>query len=427
MRFCTQLAPRVFIAFILAFSISPPSRATIARQIVLGGQPLFRFGVHSATSTTAGSGNTGLVTPLNGSLWYDDDYNSFYNPAYINDLRDYAVIEKGFEGGLFQGAFENYVFGVYLNRGNPGGNDEATGPGTAYGNSHLVRPGLGAKKGFVGSSARIASTQRPIDIFVAGDTLVRWGAHLSWAYNRDESLATTTESGAEVTARYWHADIGLQVLGFEPFFGTTFESRYDNRLVSQSSTQELSELDAGVRLKYDIWNPYFLYRNYREEGHATAGGGGTSYVRIFGVGTSHDSRVADGVHILKNIGVWLASIHDDLGNDSYDKGYSQTVVPLNVALEAEALSWLTLRAGATYDFINQVRYDNADPAGIVQNRSQSLTGTTTFRLGSTIKLGKLQLDSAFGTGTPGTTDPLNSSSIGFDSQTFAYFSADYRW
>ena len=34
---------------------------------------------------------------------------------------------------------------------------------------------------------------------------------------------------------------------------------------------------------------------------------------IWGLGVGHDSKVADGVHVLKNIGFWLNAVQDDNG------------------------------------------------------------------------------------------------------------------
>ena len=106
-----------------------------------------------------------------------------------------------------------------------------------------------------------------------------------------------------------------------------------------------------------------------------------------------------------------------------------------MALEAEATSWLVLRAGIGFDFINDRKYNtsnsgqNPNPAPITA-ANQSFTGNTSFRIGSTLKFGKLHVDSAFGNGTKPATnagESLDTSSTGFDSQTFALVSASYHW
>jgi len=60
-----------------------------------------------------GTGDGGLVLGANGSsgsFHADDDYNLFYNPAFVNDQADWAIIEKSnFTGaglgGTAQGGF----------------------------------------------------------------------------------------------------------------------------------------------------------------------------------------------------------------------------------------------------------------------------------------------------------------------------------
>ncbi|MBI3541837.1 MAG: hypothetical protein HY075_00995 [Deltaproteobacteria bacterium] len=153
---------------------------------------------------------------------------------------------------------------------------------------------------------------------------------------------------------------------------------------------------------------------------------------------------------MKNVGFWVNSVEDDNGaaaatlggqaGPDRNKDFKDFVLPLNVAIEAEATSWLTLRAGATMDLVNSRRFAssnkgaNANPAAIT-DKGQSQNGNTNFRIGSTFKFGKLHLDSAFGTGAANaavnqngsTNSGLDNQSVGLDSQTFALLSASYHW
>jgi len=410
--------------------------ASLARQAVFQNQPAF--------GTTAGDVT---VNAVNGSLWYDDDYNVFYNPAYINDNKNYVSINKGMEGGFFKGEFENFAYGVYFNRG--GGNTAAT----VNANTLTATPGYNPRAGIIGATATAINTQRPIDIFFGGDTGVKWGFHAAWAYNRNQTVAnsTTGQNGsAELSNRYWHFDFGVQVMGFEPFLGATLFSKYQNDVTAQTGGGQtlvgnLDEFNAGFRYKYEGWTPYFVYKKWKESG--TPAGGATQLstrFHVFGLGVGHDTKVADGVHILKNIGVWQSSVEDDTAatagtniggqtNPDFNKDFKETAVPINVALEAEATSWLTLRAGATYDFIRNRKFAssnkaaNANPSALT-DKNQSQAGATTFRIGSTFKFGKLHVDSAFGNGAGAAAAAgLDNQSFGFDGQTFALVSASYHW
>jgi len=407
--------------------------ATIARQAVLGNQPAF---------STLGSATTTTVNTVNGSLWYDDDYNVFYNPAYIMDNKNYVVVQKGFEGGFFKGEFDNFAYGVYVNRGGVGNAN------AGYGNANLVAPGIRYNTSLNGSAGTAVSTQRPIDFFVGGDTGIKWGLHVGWAYNRDASVATKTAgtttqpfADAERTARYWRFDLGASVMGLEPFAGATLFSKIQDN-TANNVTQNLNDFNVGTRYKYEGWTPYVMYRQYRESG--SSGTGLTSIVtglnvgqrqhrtRIIGGGVGHDTKVADGVHVMKNIGFWYGSTEDDGSTTEYRRDFKRMILPINVALEAEATSWLSLRGGIGYEFIDSVKGANttAVVGTTLSDRHQSQAGSPTFRIGSTFKFGKLNIDSALGTGgsvTAGTAATLDGTTAGFDAQTFAQISASYRW
>lgn len=400
--------------------------ASIARQAVFGGQPSF--------TTTDGLVTVNAAT---GGLWYDDDYNVFYNPAYVNDYKNFATVSKGTEGGWFSSFADNFAYGIYMNRG--GG-----APGTSYAGGTAFAPGLNQQtRYFAAARTNGIDTQRPIDFFIAGDTGVKWGLHVAWAYNRNQTTATNPNNGdVEITNRYWHFDLGAEVMGFEPYVGTTLFSKYQEQVTGSAKTleQSLGELNAGLRYKYEGWTPYVAYKNYREGasdfvlGSQTATSPMQKQARhsMLGFGVGHDSKVADGVHIYKHIGYWMNDVQDDAAATELGKNFREKVIPFNLAIEADATSWLVLRAGATFDFLRERVFDNTTAVTTtnVGDRAQSQAGRTTFRIGSTFKFGKLHVDSVFGTGaaatTPG-TENIDSNSFGFDAQTFAAVSASYHW
>jgi len=407
--------------------------ASLARLAVMGTEPFFTSSV--------------TVNAVNGSLWYDDDYNVFYNPAYVNDYKNYATMNKGLEGGFFKSEFENYVYGLYVNR------NGGASFGNVNTNTSIMAPGFSTLGNYIGS-ATVLNVQRPYDFFIGGDTGLKWGAHLAWAYNRNQMAGNSNSNSgsAEITARYWHADLGAEVMGFEPFVGLTFLTNYQNNTASQASTAALSEFTGGFRYKYENWTPYFMYHKWRQGGvnNNTMVTQLQTRHNIWGIGVSHDAKLADGVHFIKNVGAWLNAVQDDNGTGfgpsnstttvdgqsvpSANQNFTDYVIPVNIALEAEAASWLVLRAGATVDFINDRKYNtsnsnaNASPAPIT-NANQSLAGRVAIRMGSTLKFGKLHIDSAFGNGAATTTgaENLDTSSTGFDGQLFALMSASYHW
>lgn len=415
-------------AILAALLVGSNAMASIARQAVMGSHPVF---------TSAGAGT--VSTLANGSLWFDDDYNVFYNPAYINDNKNYVTVQKGFEGGFFKSEFENFAYGVYMNRGGTGN------AGANYGAGSLVAPGNRARTAFVGTGTAL-NTQRPIDLFFGGDTGIKWGFHVAWAYNRDQlGGSQPNNADAEVTNRYWHFDLGAEVMGLEPFIGATLFSKYQNTITSQRSEANLDEFNAGLRYKYEGWTPYAVFSKTRQSGLPVAAANQVqARLNNFGVGVGHDTKVADGVHVYKHVGFVMSSVEDDAGaagstpagitlTADANRDYRDIIVPLNVALEGDATSWLTLRAGVAYDLINQRKYASTNKTAgnttALTDKNASFAGTTRFRVGSTFKFGKLHVDSAFGNGAAAAAggENLDTSAVGFDGQTFALLSASYHW
>jgi len=403
--------------------------ASPARLAAMGTQPFFR-----STGVTANP-NTGVtensdINIVNGSLWYDDEYNIFYNPSFINDNRNLVTISKGIEAGVFLSLLENFVSGVYFNRG--GGN----GPQSVYDEVGLVGPGLNARPDLVGTlGVQSLDTQRPLDFFFGGDTWVKWGVHVSWAYNRDQvTRATLTEPGNQTTARYWHVDLGAQVLGLEPFLGTTIFSRVENTggfLGANQGIQNLNEFNAGLRFKYDNWWPYVVFHKYREGGtpFTPVAANNVTQVQttmnIWGVGLSHQMKLAEGVTLYKNATFYFNKVKDTTTTTAALRAYSQYIIPFNVALEAAITDWFTLRGSGAFDFVNERRIPSPQLAPAKQKQSQ--VGTLEFRIGSSLQFSKFQLDWAFGSTALGAPTNLDATNIGFDAQFFSLLSASYRW
>jgi len=446
-------------AMVAAWLVGSSAFASIARMAVLGTQPAFT-GANNTAANIAAGGTGGTTTNIvNGALWYDDDYNMFYNPSTIMDSKNFVSFEKNLEGGWVSAIGDSFAYGVYVNRGGSGSNGVQNG---MYGaTANLAAPGLNTATNTAyagtgtgaGSGVTPINTQRAIDLLFGGDMGIKWGVDVTWAYNRDQTPATATQQGLEASNRYWHVSAGAQVMGFDIFLGTTIASQFqfNNTNLPTTAVDNLVDQNIGVRYKYEAWTPYVTYHKFRRSGNGpgvsdpTVSGAASTQVQtnfdIIGGGVGHDSKIADGVHVLKNIGIYYNSVGDTAGSTFNLRDYKEWVLPINLALEAEAASWLTLRAGLEYDFWAERVFANngtslATASTAATSVRQSQANLPTVRIGSTMKFGKLHVDSAFGNGTVKTTGAAGdgssqttagASSIGFDSNTFALVSASYHW
>src|SRR5579885_2337655 len=96
------------------------SKRVLAVALVFG--ILATSNAFASRSRTAvlGTGDGGQFLSA-GSFFYDDARNIFYNPAYVNDFKNWGIIEKSnFPGGTAEGGFvtslSSFNLGVYVNR-----------------------------------------------------------------------------------------------------------------------------------------------------------------------------------------------------------------------------------------------------------------------------------------------------------------------
>lgn len=351
----------------------------------------FQLGSSSAQASRArllvlGTGDAG--TALNGgSFFYDDSYNIFYNPAYVNDFRNWAIIEKSnfpgasAQGGVF-GSIGQFNFGVYLNRGNA----VATYPSFAI-------SGAGAAPLGNAASTYTVVPQRPIEAYFGADMGVKWGVGLTFASN----------NSATGNSNYLLAHLGASVSGFEPF-GTI-------RLGGTEPGATHSMYRAGLRYRWGEWTPYGAYTNTRDEA-----GGVTQRENTWGLGLGRSTKVTEGINMNYALSFWRVS---DAGGAVEGTRY---LLPLDVSFEGAVLTWLTLRAGVGYRVLDRAK------VGTDAN-SQTVGDSTTGRVGASFHVGKVDFDWAVGK-AGGTTEAATTPDTQvFDVSTgfFTAASLSYKW
>jgi len=146
-----EIMSKRILAVTLAFGILATSNAFASR----------------ARTSVLGTGDAGLFL-TGGSFFYDDARNIFYNPSYVNDFKNWGIIEKsngtttGVQAGTNSQAEGGFVtsmgafnLGVYLNR--------MSDLAHAAGSSNIT-------------------DSRPIEVFFGGDASnMKWGLGLDYA------------------------------------------------------------------------------------------------------------------------------------------------------------------------------------------------------------------------------------------------------
>lgn len=359
------------------------------------------FNAHASRARilVEGTGDAGVILGSGGStgsFTHDDDYNIFYNPSYIADHKNWAIIEKS----NFSPAANTLSNGTT----GEGGFAKDFGPVSAA----LF---FNRQDALNDASYSNQSAMRPVDLIIGGSARsVHWGLGATY------SAYTTPNpnlSGNTVTATDLVLRAGLTWNDFEPFaswrpVGT------DSGLVTTPANHGYV---VGARYHVGDFVPFAAYRN---DSYNSI----TNY-RAFGLGVGRAIKVSEEITLSANIGWFRQSVganvagtNGNLLNGSTVAG-DRSVTPLNIDAECSPLQWLTVRGGLGYNFLDRVG-------------GTTLTDNTSARIGATAHAGHMDFDMAVGTGTStanateATTSP---STQAFDlAHGFVTAAAlDYRW
>jgi hypothetical protein len=265
------------IVAVLALSlVSSSAFASQAKNIISGG---------------GDGGNILGVGGMNGSFYTNDEYNMFYNPAFINGMKKWAIVENGSTSGVSGGFVTEagaFNLGVFLNRS-----------------------GLTAGRG-----------AQPIDIVLGGDMGVKWGV----------GLTHTLSEGGPATTRL---KAGAMVADFEPFVHYTLK----NTNGAASETKD-SGMTVGTRYHWGDWTPYAAYTTTKA---TTAGTEAANSASTWGLGMGRNAKFGD-VTMDYAISYWNGKTAADVKSQS---------VPVNMNFSAKAASWFTARAGFAHNLITR--------------------------------------------------------------------------
>jgi hypothetical protein len=305
-----------------------------------------------------------------GSFYYEDAYNFFYNPAYVNDYKNWAIFEKGTNDTAsfgFVSSMMNFNLGLFFNRN-------------------------AALNSFNGHQIGANAT----DLMIGGDAGVKWGVGLTYG-----SSGNSNDRSSNLDIR-----AGVSVSGFDPFLSV---KAIGSDKVGGTKTASYTDNKLGLRYHYGEWTPYAAYRMQQNKTEAT---GAKSKDNSFVVGLGRETKLAEGARLVYSI----YYVNSKVSTDPATTDTKLSLLPIDMAIEADALSWLTLRGG--------VHHVLASASGTNE--------TTTARIGGTFHVAKVDVDYAFGTSANGAGGASNattadSQDIGFDSGTFHEIAMRYSW
>jgi predicted porin len=275
-------------------------------------------------------------------------------------------------GGFFREQ-DSYNYGMYV------GFDANTSTGLAH-------------------STGFMSQSNAYDLFLAGNTGMKWGARLHMASSKNEIINVLTNSVARDNSA-----MGLGLGMMQGDLGV-----YANIDLSDKSTgktgvgglaADTSELKPSfnVGAGYDMGGiHYYAQYNTSQLDETVAGVSSTTKANAIYVGAGRAHELAPGVNL------WTSATYVNTTNETTSKTTASTL-PLLVAVEGQVSSWLTLRGSVTQNFL----LNTTD----VDGKVNSSTDTTGLGLGASVVWGKLQIDGTLGGTANATSYAINGNNL----------------
>lgn len=402
--------------------------ACLAVAVVVGSTNAFASRARQQVMGTADPFGA-LSDGTHGSFYYDDNLNIFFNPSYVNDFKNWVALEKsnaGAAAGQAEGGFvtslANWNLGFYFNRG--GAVNVAPGGATTITNTGNART-AGYTAGTVATGVDIGQI-RPIDMVLGtewNNMKFGFGATYGFVQGRHQNINTAPNADNRIQDLTLRA--GAQLYDFDPFFHFKVIGKEKTKVGAATAqfSEETREMKtkswaAGTKYHYGEWSPFAFVR-MDEVDQTVAGQAGSSATprktvkleaSTWGIGVGRNTKLGD---TMLNYAF------------SYHKqslaGTGRNVLPFNLSVEHDLVSWLALRGGLTYNL-----WDRTD--GVTTTNAAG--ANTTGRMGATIKVGKANFDWTIGgtsTAAAGGAHSVDSSVFDFSNGLFTTASFTYAW
>lgn len=267
------------------------------------------------------------------------------------------TLEAHAEGGFVMKS-DTHAYGAYVGRRSDAFNT-------------AVLAGIGA-----GLSANALLEQNPLNLFYATKTgEITWGATVKYSNGKDEANdAKSSSTGLALGAQFgaWEAEITQGITGKSEFGANSIESK--------GMTQ--------IGVAYNINENMMAYGNYGMiKADADIGGNSTTVLDVtsFGAGFVNTVVRTEDANFFYGVAV----------NQTKVKGDSETLaLPVWMGIEANATSWMVLRASVKQNILLNEEKDEA-------SGNKEDVDSVTFAAGAGFRLGKGMLDASFGTANAG--------------------------
>lgn len=376
-----------------------------------------------------------LGEEITGSQYINDSRNIFLNAATANDYKDMAIFELGDDGKTGNN--------VGTGLGAKGDNDhtpQAEG-GVLYGHGSMV---YGAYFGgessqthearqYLSLNDRVVHQDNQLDLFVAGDSGVKWGANLTYSKNKSDTVEP--EAGGtdfeDIDSQTLTVRGGVIMGAIEGFANVAVMNKFEGNLNAGGQEEEFTGklgFEVGGTYNMGAGKVFAFWRHAKWEqesdvaasattsaGPAYSGEADGATDRYI-VGYGREEKVSDKATMFYKVAVRMNKRKLETKDDG-DAQLDDTVVPLTVGLEYDVESWLTLRGSISQNIYGQADYDyddslitagvNPGVTGQYAQGKRTIKNSTVVNTGATVKFGDFSIDGLIGTsGNDGVNDAL---------------------
>ena len=305
-----------------------------------------------------------------GSRYISDSRSVFLNPAELNGMKNYIVTEWGAsaatdsatapraEGGFFRDAGA-FAYGLYL------GNDSSR----------------------IDHTSTYLTQTNAMDLFLAGDMGVKWGARVHYANAKDETTTTTKKHsalglGLGMTQGDLSAHLNMDLADKSTGTGVVNEGAYTEKLKPS--------FDLGASY---AWSGYTFFAGYtsnkaeKVEGTVTT----TTKHSETSVGAGRVHEINPTARLFTDLTLRLTTDETSAVPADPALGKStKSILPLTLGMEADATSWLVVRGSVSQNVFLGTEKN-------IAGKKKTTANSTNVNAGGTLNFGKLKVDGTIGT------------------------------
>lgn len=336
----------------------------------------------SAYATKARMDALGQGDFYRGSFYVEDSRNVFRNAAKVNSMKNYVVTEWGTannastdsaaapaaEGGFFRES-GSFSYGLYM--------------GSVLNDNNSDR---------AASDAAYVDHDNALDLFIAGDAGVEWGARIHYAASKNEPTASTeTKHGA--------MGVGLGIVMGDLEVWTNLDLSDESEGATNTNDKWEAALGLNVGASYGFGDMR-AWVDYAKTGfEVTTAGAKTedeedSTITV-GLGKIHEA--GSGARLFCDVMYTTNTNESGVGTKTE---VTTTALPVTIGFEADATKWLTLRGSVRQNVL----------IGGTETKTGSTTtkaytaNSTNVQAGATLNFGKLKVDGMIGLEDSATTE-----------------------